>query len=59
MNQEQYVDISDRVRVANALQILSDIIPEQSTVITPSELHYVLTALRHWEERLLARIKIS
>ncbi len=59
MNRQQYVDISDRVRVANALQILNDIMPEQSTVITPSELQHVLTALRHWDERLLARIELT
>jgi len=31
MNQQEYIDESDRVRVSNVLQILEDIIPEQSS----------------------------
>lgn len=56
MDQQVYIDISDRIRISNALQILSDIVPEQSSVITPSELQHVLTALRYWEEKLLNQI---
>ena len=58
MNQQEYIDVSDRVRVSNALYVLSEIIPEQSSVITPSELQHVLTALRYWEEKLLKQIII-
>lgn len=46
VNEQEYIDVSDRVRVSNALQILDDIIPEKSSVISPSELQHVLTALR-------------
>jgi hypothetical protein len=59
MDQQEYIDVSDRIRVSNARQILSEIVPEQSSVITPSELQHVLTALRYWEEKLLYQIKIS
>ena len=59
MKQQEYLDVSDRVRVSNALQILSEIIPEHSSAITASELQHVLTALRHWEEKLLKQIKIT
>lgn len=58
MDQQEYIDVSDRVRVSNALQILGEIIPEQSCVITPSELQHVLTALRYWEKKLLEQIGI-
>ena len=58
MDQQAYIDVSDRIRVSNALQILSQIVPEQSSVITPSELPHVLAALRYWEEKLLNHIKI-
>ena len=58
MDQQEYIDVSDRIRVTNALQILSQIVPEQSSVITPSELQHVLAALRYWEEKLLSQIKI-
>ena len=59
MDQQEYIDVSDRIRVSNARQILNEIVPEQSSVITPSELQHVLTALRYWEEKLLHQIKIS
>ena len=59
MDQQEYIDVSDRIRVSNARQILSEIVPEQSSVITPSELQHVLAALRYWEEKLLNQIKIS
>ncbi len=59
MDQQEYIDVSDRIRVSNARQILSEIVPEQSSVITPSELQHVLTTLRYWEEKLLHQIKIS
>ena len=58
MEQQEYIDVSDRVRISNALEILSDIIPENSSVITPSELRHVLAALRFWEEKLLEQIGI-
>ena len=59
MDQQEYIDVSDRVRVSTALNILNEIIPEQSSVITPSELQHVLVALQHWETRLFERIKVS
>lgn len=58
MNQQEYNDVSDRVRLSNALQILEDIIPEQSSVITSSELLHVLSALRYWEKKLLEKVGI-
>ena len=59
MEQQEYIDVSDRIRVSNASQILSQIVPEQSSVITPSELQHVLTALHYWEEKLLKRVRIT
>ena len=58
MNQQEYIDVSDRVRVSHALQILENIIAEQSSVVTPSELQHVLSALRYWEKKLLEQIGI-
>ena len=59
MDQQEYIDVSDRIRVSNALQILTEIIPEYSSVITPSEIQHVLTALRSWEEKLFAKIELA
>ena len=58
MEQQEYIDVTDRVRISHALKILSDITPENSSVITPSELQHVLTALRYWEEKLFEQIGI-
>ena len=58
MNQQEYLDVADRVRVSNALQILTGIMPEHSSVITVSELQHILTALRYWEEKLLKQIAV-
>ena len=59
MNQQEYLDVADRVRVSNALQILTEIMPEHSSVITVSELQHVLTALHYWEEKLLEKIRVA
>jgi len=59
MEQQEYIDVSDRIRVSTALHLSSEIIPEHSSVITPSELQHVLAALRYWESRLFERIEIS
>lgn len=59
MDRQEYIDVSDRIRVSNASQILSEIAAEQSNVITPSELQHILSALRYWEEKLLERIRIT
>jgi len=59
MNQQEYIDVSDRTRVFNALQVLNEIIPEQSSVISLSELQHVLAALRYWGENLLEKITIT
>jgi hypothetical protein len=59
MNQQEYIDVSNRVRVSNALQILSEIMPEHSSAITASELQHVLTALSYWEEKLLEEIRVA
>jgi hypothetical protein len=59
MDPQTYIDVSDRVRISNALTILGDIVPDNSSVITPSELQHVLTALRYWEEKLLEQISLG
>jgi hypothetical protein len=58
MQQQEYIDVADRVRILNALQILDGIDPEQSSIITPSELQHVQTALRYWEKKLFERIGV-
>jgi hypothetical protein len=59
MNQQEYIDISDRTKISCALRILEEIYAEQSSILEPSELQYVMAALREWEEKLLQRIRIG
>jgi hypothetical protein len=59
MKQQEFIDVCDRIRVYNAMQILSEIIPEQSSVITPSEHLHVMTSLRYWEEKLMGELRID
>lgn len=59
MIEQEYIDLSDRVRVTSALQILSEIFPERSSVIDPLELQQVILALHRWEDELIRSLKIA
>ena len=59
MNQQEYIDVSDRTKISCALRILEEIYAEQSSILEPSELQYVMATLRAWEEKLLERIRIG
>jgi hypothetical protein len=57
MTEQQYIDVSDRVRLCNALKILHEIIPENSSVITKKELSNIMGQLRKWELELFKVIE--
>ena len=59
MNQQEYIDVSDRTKISCALRILEEVYAEQSSILEPSELQHVMAALRAWEEKLLERIRIA
>ena len=59
MNHQEYIDVSDRTKISCALRILEEIYAEQSTILEPSELQYVMEVLRDWEEKLLQRLRIG
>ena len=58
MIEQEYIDLSDRIRVTAALQILSEIFPERSSVIDPLELQQVILALHRWEDELIRSLQI-
>jgi hypothetical protein len=58
MTEQQYVDVSDRVRLGNALKILHEIIPENSSIVTTLEFDKIVQQLWKWEQKLFKVIKI-
>ena len=52
MKEQEYIDVSDRVKVSNALYIIRDIVPENSSVVTPNEYRRVVGLLALWEAKL-------
>jgi|GEM_PF-4235298 len=58
MNEQEYINVSNRTRLTNILQILNEIMPDKSGVIDRSELQHVMVTLQDWEEQLLLRIRI-
>ena len=58
MNEQEYVNVSNRTRLTNILQILNEVMPDKSGVIDRSELQQVMVTLQDWEEQFLLRIRI-
>ena len=59
MNEHEYINVSNRTRITNVLQILNEIMPDKSGVIDQSALQQVMVTLQDWEEQLLIRIRIK
>ena len=59
MNEQEYINVSNRTRITNVLQILNEIMPDKSGVIDQSELQQVMVTLQDWEEQLLIRTRIK
>ena len=59
MNEQEYINVSNRTRLTNVLQILNEIMPDKSGVIDQPELQQVMVTLQNWEEQLLIRIRIK
>ncbi len=59
VTEQEYIDLTDLTKVRNAKKILSDITPENSTVITKEDWQKIMTALWKWEKALLMGIKIK
>lgn len=57
MNEQDYIDACDRVRVSAAKSILSEVFPENSSVIELEGYRDLMGTLTHWEEQLFDLIK--
>jgi len=52
MTEQEYTDVSDRVKVSAALNLLRDIVADSSSVIDKDKLKEVTIQLRNWERDL-------
>ena len=52
MTEQEYNDRGDLVRVGNALTILRDIIPKNSSVINKGEHAVIMNTLSQWQDQL-------
>ncbi len=53
MTEQEYTNLSDRVRISNAYQILAMVIPNNSTVVEKKEYLSVMKIISTWEKKLL------
>ena len=52
MTEQEYIDLSDRVRISTAYQILATVIPENSNIIEKKEYQNVMKIISTWETKL-------
>lgn len=57
MTEQEYLDVSNRVRVSTAIRVLSEIVPGSSKPIESKELRALLKKLSEWEEKLFEGIE--
>ncbi|MBK7883570.1 MAG: hypothetical protein IPJ81_07025 [Chitinophagaceae bacterium] len=56
MTENEYIAVSDLHIVISALKILSDICPENSTVIKEEDFKNVISTMRGWQNNLFKEI---
>jgi hypothetical protein len=52
MTEQEYVDVTDRVKISAAIKSLIDIVPENSSVIDATQFNDIMDVLYGWEIRL-------
>jgi len=52
MTEQEYVDCQDRVRIGMIKNILSEIVPENSSVIARKDYTHMMRKLFLWERKL-------
>ena len=52
ITEQEYIHVSDGVRVATILDIIKEIVPENSRIITKDEYQTVCEILKKWEIKL-------
>jgi len=52
MDEQEYVDLADRIRLTSVLAILKSIVPSNSSIIPTYEFHEIISTLYDWELQL-------
>lgn len=59
MTEQEYIDCQDRVRIVIIKNILSEIVPENSSVIVREDYTQVMRKLISWETKLFKAVKVK
>lgn len=59
MKERDYLNVQEHTRIKCAIEILQDIITENSETITSKQKREIMESLHQWKERLYNIIKIT
>jgi len=59
MDEKLYINVSDLTRLKNAKNILSEIIPENSDIVTKNEFIRIHEVISGWIEKLYEKIEVK
>jgi len=59
MTEQEYINCQDRIRVGIIKNILSEIVPENSSVIARKDYTQMMRKLTSWERKLFKAVKVE
>lgn len=59
MTEQEYIDCGDRVRISHMINVLRDIVPENSSVIDLKDYTQMMRKLTSWEKKLFKALKVE
>lgn len=59
MTEQEYINVCDLQRITDAKNILRDVLPETSNIITSEDKAIVFKILNKWQDELFKAIKIK
>jgi len=59
MTEQEYINCQDRIRVGIIKNILSEIVPENSSVIARKDYTQMMRKLTSWERKLFKAMKVE
>jgi len=59
MTEQEYIDCGDRVRISHTINILREIVPENSSVIDSKDYTHMMIKLTSWEKKLFKAVKVE
>ena len=58
MNEQEYINVSDRVNISTALEVLHHVIPDLSHIIDKKKYVDIIRTLSIWQDKLFEATKI-